>query len=91
MNKSDIIHHIAQKTGATNRDSEAMLEAFTNSIVKAVSKGEKVSLVGFGSFATITRKARTGRNPATGAKISIKAKKVPKFIPGKEFRDKVSR
>jgi len=89
VNKSDLIRTIADKTGATHKASEAMLETFTAAVMKAVSKGEKVSLVGFGSFATITRKARMGRNPATGAKIKIPTKKVPKFIPGKEFRDKL--
>jgi DNA-binding protein HU-beta len=89
VNKSDLIRTIAAETGATHRTSEAMLQAFTAAVVKAVSKGEKVSLVGFGNFTTITRKARTGRNPATGKQIRIPAKKVPKFVPGKEFRDRL--
>lgn len=89
MNKADLVRAIASETGATNRMSEAMLNAFTKSVISTVAKGGKVSLVGFGSFAGNARKARTGRNPATGAKIKIPAKKVPKFTPGKEFRDKV--
>ena len=89
MNKSDIVRAIAASTDVNLRDSEAMLKAFTDAVVNAVASGEKVSLVGFGSFGVVERKARTGRNPATGQKISIKAKKVPKFTAGKEFRDKV--
>lgn len=89
MNKSDLVKQIASKAGVTNRAGEQMLQAFTDAVIKAVAKGEKVSLVGFGSWATITRKARTGRNPATGKTIRIPAKKVPKFVAGKEFRDKV--
>ncbi len=89
MNKSDLVRAIAAKTDVTQRDCEAMLKAFTDSVMKAVSKGEKVSMVGFGSFGVVKRKARTGRNPATGQKIKIPTKKVPKFTAGKEFRDKV--
>jgi DNA-binding protein HU-beta len=89
MNKSDLVRSIAEKTDMTLRDSEAMLKAFTETVVDAVAKGEKVSLVGFGSFDMVERKARTGRNPATGAKIQIKARKVPKFTAGKEFRNTV--
>ena len=87
MNKTDLVHAIAAKTGATNRDSEAMLKAFTEIIMKAVADGDKVSLVGFGNFHSILRKARPGRNPSTGEKITIPEKSVPKFTPGKEFRD----
>ncbi len=90
MNKSDLVRAIAADADVTNKAGEEMLKAFANNVMKAVAKGEKVSLVGFGSFATITRKARPGRNPATGAKIRIPAKKVPKFVPGKEFRDMLS-
>jgi len=89
MNKSDLVRSIAEKTDSTLRDSEAMLKAFTEAVVEAVAKGEKVSLVGFGSFDVVQRKARTGRNPATGEKIQIKARKVPKFTAGKEFRNNV--
>jgi len=89
MNKADLVRAIAVETGATNRSAEAMIKSFTETVMKAVSSGEKVSLVGFGSFASAERKARTGRNPATGAKIKIPAKAVPKFTAGKEFRDAV--
>lgn len=89
MNKADLVRSIAQGTGSKQHACEAMINAFTKEIMKAVARGEKVSLVGFGSFASLERKARLGRNPATGANLRIPAKKVPKFAPGKEFRDKV--
>ncbi len=89
MNKSDLVRAIAAKSNVTQRDCEVMLKTFTDSVMEAVAKGEKVSLVGFGSFGVVSRKARSGRNPATGQKIKIPAKKVPKFTAGKEFRDKV--
>ena len=89
MNKSELVRAIADKTKVKQRDCESMLKAFTDTVMKAVKKGDKVSLVGFGSFGIVQRKARTGRNPATGQKIKIAAKKVPKFTAGKEFRDKV--
>lgn len=89
MNKADLVRAIAEEVGTTNRSAEAMVNAFTDVVVRAVSEGDKVSLVGFGSFASAVRQARTGRNPATGKTINIPAKKVPKFAPGKEFRDSV--
>jgi len=66
-----------------------MLKAFTDTVIKAVARGDKVSMVGFGSFGAVKRKARTGRNPATGRPINIPAKKVPKFTAGKEFKDRI--
>lgn len=86
MNKAELVKTIALDTGNTQRSCEAMLNAFMKEVMKAVGKGGKVSLVGFGSFTSMKRKARPGRNPSTGAKIKIPAKKVPKFSPGKEFR-----
>ncbi|MBM3327340.1 MAG: HU family DNA-binding protein [Calditrichaeota bacterium] len=85
MNKADLVRSIATKSGSKQKSAEAMLKAFTDTIIEAVGDGEKVSLVGFGSFGILERKARAGRNPATGAKIKIPAKKVPKFTPGKKF------
>ncbi len=87
MNKADLLYAIAEETGATSKSCEAMLKAFTNTVMKAVSNGEKVSLIGFGSFHSIKREARPGRNPATGAKINIPAKTLPKFTHGKTFKD----
>lgn len=90
MNKADLVKAIVGKTGLTNRSTEGMLKAFSEIIMKTVSEGEKVSLVGFGSFHSIVRKARVGRNPSTGKQIDIPEKTVPKFTPGKEFKDEVA-
>jgi len=87
MNKVDLVNAIAKKSGTTKRTAEAMVDAFTNTVTKSVSKGEKVTLIGFGSFSTLQRHARTGRNPRTGKTIQIPAKKVPRFAPGKAFKD----
>lgn len=87
MNKADLVRAIAEEADVKKSDAEAMLKAFTDVVMKAVAKGDKVSLVGFGSFHSITRQARPGRNPASGEKITIPSKSVPKFTPGKEFRD----
>jgi len=89
MNKADLVKAVAQGTGNKQRAVEAMLNKFTAEVIKAVAKGQRVSLVGFGSFTRMERKARPGRNPSTGDKIKIPKKKVPKFIPGKDFRNLV--
>ncbi|MDP8238385.1 MAG: HU family DNA-binding protein [Candidatus Hatepunaea meridiana] len=90
MNKSDLINAIFAETEVSKKDCEAVLKAFTDAVISAVANGEKVSLVGFGSFSVVERQARSGRNPATGQVIQIPAKKVPKFTPGKEFRDSLA-
>ncbi len=87
MNKVDLVNEIAKNAGTTKKTAESMLEAFTSTVTKSVSKGEKVTLIGFGSFSRMVRSARTGRNPRTGRTINIPAKKVPKFAPGKAFKD----
>jgi DNA-binding protein HU-beta len=89
MNKVDLVNEIAKKAGTTKKTAEAMLDAFTGTVTKSVAKGEKVTLIGFGSFSTLTRSRRTGRNPRTGQTITIPAKKVPRFAPGKAFKDAV--
>jgi DNA-binding protein HU-beta len=89
MNKEELVKTIALETGFTQRACEAMLNTCTKAMIAAVASGERVSLVGFGSFTTLNRKARGAINPLTGKKIRIPAKKVPKFIPGKEFRNKI--
>lgn len=87
MNKADLVRAIAEQTGATSKSCNAMLNAFTETVMKAVADGDKVPLIGFGTFNSVTRKARTGINPATGDKLNIPAKTVPKFTPGKQFKD----
>ncbi|MEY8719537.1 HU family DNA-binding protein [Bacteroides stercorirosoris] len=85
MNKSELISAMAAESGLTKADSKKALDAFMASITNALKAGEKVSLVGFGTFSVSERAARTGINPSTKAKITIPAKKVAKFKPGTEL------
>lgn len=85
MNKSDLINAIASKAGLTKADSERALNAFTDAIKGAVKKGDRVGLVGFGSWTVVQRAARKGKNPQTGAVINIPAKKVVKFKAGADL------
>jgi len=87
MNKDDLLRTIAEETGVTSKSCNEMLKAFTDTVMTAVAKGDKVSLIGFGNFHGVKREARIGRNPATGGEINIPAKTVPKFTPGKKFKD----
>ncbi|HAC31732.1 MAG: HU family DNA-binding protein [Treponema sp.] len=91
MNKSELVDAIAKDTGLTKKDSEAAVKAFVEAVSKALSKGDDVQLVGFGTFSVGKRAARTGRNPKTGETIKIKASKSPKFKPGKALKDKVNK
>ena len=79
MNKTELVNAVAAKAGLTKVDAKKALDATVEAIVEAVKKGDKVALVGFGTFAKTKRAARQGVNPATGAKIKIAAKKVVKF------------
>ncbi|WP_413291429.1 HU family DNA-binding protein [Bdellovibrio sp. HCB337] len=89
MNKAQLIEKVAELTQTTKLQSEAILDATLEVIQKAVSKGDEVKLVGFGSFSRTNRKARSGRNPKTGASVQIPQSRVPRFKPGKEFKDQV--
>ena len=89
MNKAELVEEVTNQTGLTKRASREAVDAITSVITDALARGEKVTLVGFGTFQVGTRKARTGRNPRTGEKIQISAKKVPRFRPGKDLRKKV--
>lgn len=89
MNKSELIDKISADAGITKTQANAALDAFTDAVTKTLKKGDKVTLVGFGTFSVTKRAARNGRNPQTGAVIKIKAKKVPKFKAGKELSAKV--
>ncbi len=89
MNKSELVDRVAEKSGMSKKDSEAAVKAVLESITDGLAKGEKVQLVGFGTFEVRSRKEREGRNPATGEKIKIKALKVPAFKPGKALKEKV--
>ena len=91
MNKADLISQVAEKTGLTKRDCERAVNAMVETIEQALANGEKVSLVGFGTFEVRTRRARTGRNPQTGESIHIPASKVPAFRPGKALKDNITK
>ncbi|MBO7476898.1 MAG: HU family DNA-binding protein [Salinivirgaceae bacterium] len=90
MNKQELVAAMAEKAGLTKADSEKALNAFTAAVADALSAGQSVQLVGFGTFAVSERSARTGKNPRTGAKLQIAAKKVAKFKAGKALADKVN-
>lgn len=89
MNKSELIDLVAEKTGMSKKDGEKAVKAVLDSIAESMAKGQKVQLVGFGTFEVRSRKEREGRNPATGEKIKIKALKVPAFKPGKALKEQV--
>ena len=89
MNRQELIASIAEKSGITKKDAETVLSATIASITEAHKKGDKVQLVGFGTFEIRERAARTGRNPATGAEIKIAAAKTPAFKAGKALKDAV--
>jgi len=90
MNKGELIDEIAAKAKVSKKDADAALTAVLEEIVAAVSTGDKVTLVGFGSFEQRARQAREGRNPRTGEKMQIAATRVPAFAPGKLFKQQVA-
>ncbi|MGG6295280.1 HU family DNA-binding protein [Leptolyngbya sp. AN02str] len=90
MNKGELVDKIAESANVTKKQADAILTAATDSIMEAVSKGEKVTLVGFGSFEPRERKAREGRNPKTGEAMEIPATTVPAFSAGKQFKEMVA-
>lgn len=89
MNKAQLVEKVASEAKLPKAQAEMILDHTLEAIKKAVSKGDDVKLVGFGTFSRGKRKARTGRNPQTGATISIPASKVPRFKAGKEFKELV--
>ena len=90
MNRTELVDKMAEATGLSRKDSAAALEAALDAIGAALAGGDKVSLVGFGTFEARQRAARDGFNPQTGAKIKIAAKTVPAFKPGTGLREKVA-
>jgi DNA-binding protein HU-beta len=90
VTKADLVNSIAEKAGLSKADAEKALKAFTDAVAEALKAGEKVSLVGFGTFSVGERAARQGQNPQTGAKIKIPAAKVPKFKAGKALKDSIN-
>lgn len=91
MNKAELVELVANKTGASKRQSEESINIALGVITKSVAKGEKVTLVGFGTFVRRERRARKGRDPRTGTEIEIPAKKVPRFSAGKNFKAAVNK
>ncbi len=89
MNKAELISKIAEDAGITKTQANATLDSFVEAVTKTLKKGDKVTLVGFGTFSVSKRAARNGRNPQTGAVIKIKAKKVAKFKAGKDLSEKI--
>ncbi|WPC44854.1 MULTISPECIES: HU family DNA-binding protein [Clostridium] len=91
VNKSELIASIAEKSKLTKKDVEVVLKGFIESVEETLEKGDKVQLVGFGTFETRKRAARVGRNPRTKEEIEIPESTVPVFKAGKEFKDKVNK
>ena len=91
MNKSELIAAVAKQADLTKKDAEAAVNAVTDAITDALKAGDKVQLVGFGTFETRARAARTGKNPRTGEAIKIAASKVPAFKAGKALKDTVNK
>lgn len=89
MNKGDLINKIAEDAGLTKAQAGAALDAVVDGVASTLAKGDKLTLVGFGTFSVSKRAARKGRNPQTGKEINIAAKNVVKFKPGKDLSDRV--
>ena len=89
MNKAELIQAVVAKSGLSKKDAEVALAAVIDSVTEALKAGEKVALVGFGTFAVKARAARTGKNPQTGEAIQILASKVPAFVAGKALKDAI--
>jgi len=89
MNKAELVENVASQTGLTKKTSREAVGAMTSVVTDALARGEKVTLVGFGTFQVMERKTRTGRNPQTGQSIQIPARKAPKLRPGKGLRGRI--
>jgi DNA-binding protein HU-beta len=91
MNKADLIDKIAASTGISKTSAAASIDTFIDAVTSALKKGDRVTLVGFGTFSVSQRKARNGRNPQTGGVIKIAARRVAKFTPGVELKKYVNK
>jgi len=89
MNKAELVASLAQDTGLTRTDVLKVIDALVGEITRTLKRGDRVALVGFGTFGVSKRKARTGRNPQTGAPIKIAARRVPRFTPGTDLKASV--
>ncbi|MFB3922427.1 MAG: HU family DNA-binding protein [Terriglobia bacterium] len=90
MTKADLIENVSQAVELSRKDSEIIVETIFDSIVKSLRNGDKIEIRGFGSFRTRQRNSRVGRNPKTGARVEVPAKKIPFFKPSKELKDLVN-
>jgi integration host factor subunit beta len=90
MTKADLVDKVTSLGDLTRRDGEVIVDTLFESVIGALKSGDKIEIRGFGSFRTRQRKARTGRNPKTGEKVDVPAKRVPFFKPSKELRDSVN-
>lgn len=90
MTKADLVEKVTRLGDLTRRDGEVIVETIFESVIGALQKGDKIEIRGFGSFRTRQRKPRTGRNPKTGEKVEVPAKKIPFFKPSKELKDLVN-
>jgi DNA-binding protein HU-beta len=90
MNKTELVAAIAENAGLTKKDAEKALVAFTEVVAGELKKGEKIQLVGFGTFEVVEKPAREGRNPRTGETMKIAASKAPKFKAGKALKDSLN-
>ena len=90
MNKAELVAAMAEKTELSKKDAEKALKAFTEVVAETLKKGDKIQLVGFGTFEVSKRAAREGRNPQTGKTMSIPASKAPKFKAGKALKDSIN-
>jgi integration host factor subunit beta len=90
MTKADLVEEVTKLGELTRKDAEVIVETIFDSVIHSLQKGDKIEIRGFGSFRTRQRNARTGRNPKTGAKVDVPAKRVPYFKPSKELRDLVN-
>src|SRR5579864_4139132 len=90
MTKADLIEEVSRVVEMTRKESEVIVEAIFDSIVRSLRNGDKIEIRGFGSFRTRQRQARVGRNPKTGERVEVPAKKIPYFKPSKELKDVVN-
>lgn len=91
MNKAELVDEVAKDAGTTKRDAEQIINKMMETVIKSLASGQKVTLVGFGTFEARLRKARIGRNPKTNEPLHIPAKRVPVFRVGKEFSEAVNK
>ena len=90
MTKADLIEEVSKVVDMTRKDSEVIVEAIFDSVVRSLRQGDKIEIRGFGSFRTRQRQPRVGRNPKTGARVDVLAKRIPFFKPSKELKDIVN-